>query len=170
LPTHAFFTYTQKPAPDQYPAPPVPRGYQPPPDPPLAADFYLNGANVPQNNQQQWPNQNRPQQQWPNQNMPQQQWNQNNQQQQWNRPQSQQWPQQQSTQPPKEPVLINTVIQVFTDDKAPQLFSEMRTLSAVNGNERTEISRNTTLDTNYGTIVSAPSRTHGNFVSNFHTN
>jgi hypothetical protein len=73
----------------------------------------------------------------------------------------------QPVQTPKEPVLINTVIQIYTNDKAPnQLFSEMHTLTSVNGKERVEISRNSTLDTNYGTLVSGPSRTHGNFVSN----
>lgn len=145
---------------------------------------------MPQQNNQQF---NRPQQQqWPQQNNQQNQWQnqQNNQQNQWqnqqwqnqqNNPQrvfiQQQWPSQQqpqqiqkpNPQPTQEPVLINTVIQVYTNENAPnELFSELKTLSSVNGNDRVEISRNTTLDTNYGTLVREPSgRNHGNFVSNF---
>jgi hypothetical protein len=73
------------------------------------------------------------------------------------------WPIQKPTQ---EPVLINTVIQVYTNDKAPnEVFTELHTLSSVNGNERVEISRNTTLDTNYGTLVqNPPTRNNGKIV------
>ncbi|KAI6240911.1 Cuticlin-1 [Aphelenchoides fujianensis] len=74
-----------------------------------------------------------------------------------------------TTPPPREPVLINTVIQVFANDNAPEeLFSETRTLTAVTGNERIEISRNTTLDTHQGELLSRPPfparhRNPGNF-------
>lgn len=93
--------------------------------------------------------------QWPSQ--PPTQWQQ--------RPNTTPQPTQKSTH---EPVLINTIIQVYTNENAPnELFSEMKTSSLIRGEEIVEISRNTTLDKNYGTLVREPSnRNHGNFVSN----
>ncbi|KAI6188165.1 Cuticlin-1 [Aphelenchoides besseyi] len=148
--TTGFLTYSPQAQPNQYPAPPVPRGYQPPPDPPLASEYYLNGATG-QNLPSKWSQ------------FPQQEWNQR----------QNAWQTQQqtavsnnrrpsfpvglpTTQPPsREPVLINTVIQVFANENSPdEMFSETRTLTAVNGNDRVEISKNTTLDTHQGALLS----------------
>ena len=161
----AFFTYSPPflAQPQQYPAPPVPRGYQPPPDPPLAAGFY------PSNTQQQQPQSWQPPPQQPQRSMIQ-----------WrpaSRPSAANSPLAYRQQPPPAPpVLINTVIQIFTSEQAPgELFSETRTLTELHGNDRVEISKNTTLNTNHNRLraiggqLAAPrssgARSLGNTVS-----